>query len=127
MNATTDDGLQPTTTADSGGKAYKQFQNFFYLIHDIRLCPYQNYQSLYYTLDCLNYVPTECNEAGSCEEISGWDCKNPWVSPRLCGGKEIPGKVGDTCQDTCGMCRGKIMYISSTAVIILKLDINTLI
>ena len=24
MNATTDDGLQPTTTADSGGKAYKQ-------------------------------------------------------------------------------------------------------
>ena len=24
-NATTDDGLQPTTTADSGGKAYKQF------------------------------------------------------------------------------------------------------
>ena len=70
-----------------------------------------------YTLDCLNYVPTECNEAGSCEEISGWDCRYPWVSHRFCGGKEIPGKVWDTCQDTCEMCRGESMYIINTAVI----------
>ena len=88
----------------------------FLFIHNIRLFPYQNYQSLYSILDCLNYVPNECNEVGSCAEV-GWECNRPWISVTRCGGKEIPGKVGDTCQAECGACRGKSMWINSTAEI----------
>ena len=54
----------------------------------------------------------------SCDEIASYLCNDPWVSLSRCGGNEIPGKVSDTCQAECGMCRGKSMYINFTAVII---------